>query len=112
MGPVFTGGRPTSIVVAAGPFTTRSELSFEPLEELLAAVAQQGAPPTALMLAGPFLDAAHPLVAAGQLETPLQHVFEQEVCLPHILTISLDWDAACTGCAPHYACDSRVLLFA
>jgi DNA polymerase alpha subunit B len=81
MDPVFTGGRPTSIVVAAGPFTTRSELSFEPLEELLATAAQQGAPPTALLLAGPFLDAAHPVVAAGQLETPLQHVFEQEVCV-------------------------------
>jgi DNA polymerase alpha/epsilon subunit B len=68
-----------SLVVAAGPFTTKSELSFEPLEELLEAVAQQGAAPTALLLAGPFLDAAHPAVAAGQLEASLQHVYEQEV---------------------------------
>lgn len=66
--------------MAAGPFTTKSDLSFEPLEELLAAAAAlQGGPPAALLLAGPFLDAGHPVVAGSQLDIPLQHVFEQEV---------------------------------
>lgn len=74
------GGRPTSIVVAAGPFTTKTDMSFEPLEELLtAAAALQGGPPVALLLTGPFLDAGHPVVAGAQLDTSFQHVFEQEV---------------------------------
>lgn len=68
-----------SIVVAAGPFTTSADLEFEPLQELLRACkALQGGPPAALLLAGPFLDASHELVANGQLEQPFQRVFEQQ----------------------------------
>jgi len=65
--------------VAAGPFTTSADLEFEPLQELLRACeALQGGPPAALLLAGPFLDASHELVANGQLEQPFQRVFEQQ----------------------------------
>lgn len=65
------------MVVAAGPFTTCDDLSFEPLAALLDAC--RAAPPDLLLLLGPFLDAGHPLVAGGLLEDTFQGIYESAV---------------------------------
>ena len=55
--------RPLSMLLASGPYTTETDLSFAPLHALLEkASAQQ---PDILILTGPFLDLEHPLIASG-----------------------------------------------
>jgi len=56
-------GQSTSIIVASGPFTTTSDLSYHPLEDLLGTVTES--PPDVLVLMGPFVDAQHPMVLSG-----------------------------------------------
>jgi hypothetical protein len=53
------------VAVAAGPFTTTDDLSYEPLSALLAALGS--CPPDVLLLLGPFVDAEHPEVRAWPL---------------------------------------------
>jgi DNA polymerase alpha subunit B len=62
----FLGGLPLSMVMASGPFTCSSDLTYKPLEDLLGHVAQQK--PDVLILTGPFVDCKHRLLnpdAAG-----------------------------------------------
>ncbi|MEW5314839.1 MAG: hypothetical protein WDW38_006308 [Sanguina aurantia] len=66
-----------SVVVAAGPFTTSEDLSFQPLSDLLAYCAEQA--PDTLLLVGPFLDVEHPLVSCGLCERTFARVFQEEV---------------------------------
>jgi DNA polymerase alpha subunit B len=60
--------RPLVVLVAAGPYTRDDDLDFAPLHALLAAADAQRA--DALLLSGPFVDAEHPLVRAGDLDLP------------------------------------------
>lgn len=53
------------VVVASGPFTTTDNLLYEPLTDLLSVLKEN--PPHMLILLGPLLDAAHPLVVENQL---------------------------------------------
>lgn len=57
---------PLNIVVAAGPYTADNNLLFEPLEEICRRVAETC--PDVLILLGPFIDAEHPMVQAGEFE--------------------------------------------
>ncbi|KAK4546414.1 hypothetical protein LTR36_002091 [Oleoguttula mirabilis] len=61
--------RPLSMLLASGPYTTDTDLSFAPLHELLRQAADQKA--DVLILAGPFLDLEHPIVASGDFEDHL-----------------------------------------
>ncbi len=63
-GDKFSGGRPLSIITACGPFTTTEDLEYEPLNDLLTIVRESW--PDVAILCGPFVDAKHPSVAAGQ----------------------------------------------
>mmetsp|Transcript_15441 Transcript_15441/g.39066 ORF Transcript_15441/g.39066 Transcript_15441/m.39066 type:complete len:544 (-) Transcript_15441:42-1673(-) len=54
------------VVVAAGPFSSASNLDFEPLRELCKVIRQD--PPSAVILCGPFIDLLHPLISPKKEE--------------------------------------------
>lgn len=54
-----------NIIVASGPYTSDSNLDFEPLQAICDRAAESTA--DALILLGPFLDTEHPLVASGDI---------------------------------------------
>lgn len=64
------------IIVAAGPFTTASNLQFEPLEDFLDVVCRER--PDVAVLTGPFVDGRHALINE-QLPASFDAVFEQRV---------------------------------
>ncbi|ATY60022.1 DNA polymerase alpha primase associated subunit [Cordyceps militaris] len=59
---------PLTLFFAAGPYTADDNLDFAPLHALCEQAADTHA--DVLVLAGPFLDADHPLVAAGDFDLP------------------------------------------
>lgn len=59
---------PLSVLFAAGPYTADDNLDYEPLHALCGQAADARA--DALVLAGPFVDADHPLVATGDFDLP------------------------------------------
>ncbi|PHH76082.1 hypothetical protein CDD82_4143 [Ophiocordyceps australis] len=59
---------PLSILFASGPYTADDNVDYEPLDALCRQAADSYA--DALILAGPFLDAHHPLVATGSFDLP------------------------------------------
>ncbi|KAI5368247.1 putative DNA polymerase alpha/delta/epsilon, subunit B, DNA polymerase alpha, subunit B [Septoria linicola] len=61
--------RPLHMILASGPYTTDTDLSFAPLYALLERAANERA--DALILTGPFLDLEHPVVASGDFEPHL-----------------------------------------
>ncbi|KAK3051471.1 DNA-directed DNA polymerase alpha subunit pol12 [Extremus antarcticus] len=61
--------RPLHLLLASGPYTTETDLSFAALHALLARAADEK--PDVLILTGPFLDLEHPLVASGDFESSL-----------------------------------------
>ncbi|KAM0746375.1 DNA polymerase alpha, subunit B [Meredithblackwellia eburnea MCA 4105] len=64
-------GAPMQLVVACGPFTVDSNLSYEPLTALLNLASKEK--PDLLLLIGPFVDADHPLIKSGDVtQTPAQ----------------------------------------
>ena len=70
------GGRPLVVLVASGPYTRDDDLDFAPLRALLAAAEAQHA--DALLLSGPFVDAEHPLVRAGDFDLPPTYPVEPD----------------------------------
>lgn len=63
-------------LIAAGPYTTRENLNYEPLEDLLAVVARSHS--DVVFLAGPFVDAEHDQVSA-LTPLPFEQLFELRV---------------------------------
>ncbi|KAK3631419.1 DNA-directed DNA polymerase alpha subunit pol12 [Elasticomyces elasticus] len=61
--------RPLGVLVAAGPYTTDSDLDFVALHTLLAKAEEERT--DVLILCGPFLDLEHPAIRSGDLETYL-----------------------------------------
>jgi DNA polymerase alpha subunit B len=61
--------RPLSYMIAGGPYTPETDLSFSALHSLLSTATTQR--PDVLILTGPFLDLEHPLLASGDLEAHL-----------------------------------------
>ncbi|KAL2163005.1 hypothetical protein VTH06DRAFT_6841 [Thermothelomyces fergusii] len=60
--------RPLAVLFAAGPYTADDNLDFEPLRALCSEAADGFV--DAVVLAGPFLDAEHPLLATGDFDLP------------------------------------------
>lgn len=58
--------RPLSLLVASGPYTPDTDLSFAAFHTLLDKAAEQQT--DVLVLTGPFLDLDHPLIASGDFE--------------------------------------------
>jgi DNA polymerase alpha subunit B len=59
----FQNSMPLRIVTASGPFTTVDNLEYQPLLDLMAIVQQHA--PDVVILAGPFVDLKHPVLASG-----------------------------------------------
>ena len=74
-----TGRRGTSLVVAAGPFTSAEDLEYAPLGALLDFCSQPEHRPDVLLLLGPFVDAEHPAVRGGLLEESFEDVYASRV---------------------------------
>ena len=62
------------IVVAAGPFTTVNDLSFEPLKEVVEKVCREK--PDVLVLCGPFVDRDHPIIRKGMVDIDFEELFQ------------------------------------
>ena len=62
-------GVPLSVFAAAGPFTTTTNLEFEPLADFLAIIARLK--PDVVILMGPFVDIKHPLFRDGVVQMDL-----------------------------------------
>jgi DNA polymerase alpha subunit B len=60
---------PLNMLVASGPYTMDTDLSFAPLQALLNRAEEHKA--DVLILTGPFLDLEHPLLASGDFEDHL-----------------------------------------
>jgi len=56
---------PLNVLISSGPYTTDTELDFEPLQEICDQALSTSA--DALILLGPFLDIEHPLIASGNI---------------------------------------------
>ncbi|CCG81096.1 DNA polymerase alpha subunit B [Taphrina deformans PYCC 5710] len=56
----------TSIIIAAGPYTPNSDLSFEALKALQAVVSSTK--PQGVILIGPFVDLTHPMIKSGDID--------------------------------------------
>ena len=69
-----------SILVAAGPFTDPGDLEYAPLRRVLALAARLR--PALLLLAGPFVDEVHPLLAGGLVDEPFAATFQARVAAP------------------------------
>lgn len=67
-----------NIVVATGPFTSKHDLNYEPLNELLAYCKQNT--PDVLILLGPFFDADHPSMLDGSMKaTTVESYFDNMI---------------------------------
>lgn len=60
--------RPLITLVAAGPYTTETELDFSAFNALISAAQEMQA--DSLILSGPFIDSEHPLVRTGDFDLP------------------------------------------
>ena len=67
---------PLNILIGAGPYTADDNLDFEPLHALCSQAADSYA--DALVLAGPFLDIDHPLLASGDFDLPEEALMEPD----------------------------------
>ncbi|RDA92372.1 hypothetical protein CP533_4401 [Ophiocordyceps camponoti-saundersi (nom. inval.)] len=59
---------PLNIIFASGPYTADDNLDFEPLHALCSRAADELV--DAIVLAGPFIDVDHPLIASGDFDLP------------------------------------------
>ncbi|KAF8967116.1 DNA polymerase alpha/epsilon subunit B-domain-containing protein [Flammula alnicola] len=64
---------PASMFVACGPFTTDADTGYKPWRALLQQIKVQK--PDVLLLIGPFVDAAHPKIKAGDLDVSPANLF-------------------------------------
>jgi DNA polymerase alpha subunit B len=67
---------PLNILIGAGPYTADDNLDFEPLHALCSQAADSYA--DVLILAGPFLDIDHPLLASGDFDLPEEALLESD----------------------------------
>lgn len=67
---------PLSVILGSGPYTADDNLDFEPLHAICSKAADTYA--DALVLAGPFLDTEHPLIASGDFDLPAEAVVEPD----------------------------------
>ncbi|PNS19273.1 hypothetical protein CAC42_2450 [Sphaceloma murrayae] len=68
--------RPLSMIVASGPYTPDTDLSYEALHTLLDRAADSRT--DVLILTGPFLDLEHPLIASGDITLPPSYPVSSE----------------------------------
>ncbi|KAL7453331.1 hypothetical protein ACHAWC_004999 [Mediolabrus comicus] len=57
-------GKPLSIVTLCGPFTTKDNLNYDPLQDIVYSISRDK--PDVVIMCGPFVDARQPLVKGGE----------------------------------------------
>jgi DNA polymerase alpha subunit B len=67
---------PLTVLLASGPYTSDSNLDFEPLHALCEHASDTYA--DALILSGPFLDIDHPMIASGDVDLPDDAVIDPD----------------------------------
>lgn len=67
---------PLTVLFASGPYTADDNLDFEPLHALCSEAAD--ACVDALVLAGPFIDIEHPLIASGDFDLPGDAAYDSD----------------------------------
>ncbi|KAI0766425.1 DNA polymerase alpha, subunit B [Trametes elegans] len=68
-----TGQTQFTMCIACGPFTPDADLAYRPLQSLFTKLASTK--PAVLLLVGPFIDATHPAIKAGDVEVPPREMF-------------------------------------
>lgn len=68
---------PLSMVVASGPFTKSTDITFEPMHELIQYC--QVNKPNILIINGPFLDSDNQIIASGELPDVYASFFEKMI---------------------------------
>lgn len=66
-----------SMLVAAGPFTSKDDALYEPLQAVLDHCSER--PPHVLLLLGPFVDVEHPSIQAGTIQDSFDDIFATQV---------------------------------
>lgn len=66
---------PLTFVIAAGPFTSKEDLTYDPLQRLIAYCKEFK--PDVLLLMGPFMDADHELISTNALTETFESFFEK-----------------------------------
>lgn len=67
---------PATFLFASGPYTADDNLDFEPLHTLCDRAADTYA--DALILAGPFIDSEHPMIASGDFDLPMDLPYDPD----------------------------------
>ncbi|KAI5896475.1 uncharacterized protein SCHCODRAFT_02569047 [Schizophyllum commune H4-8] len=75
-----TSSAPFTMAVFAGPYTSDSDLNFAPWQSALAALREEAV--DVVVLLGPFLDSAHPLIKTGDADEPLHRMFLRRFLMP------------------------------
>ncbi|KAI9498209.1 DNA polymerase alpha subunit B N-terminal-domain-containing protein [Zychaea mexicana] len=73
----LTQGKPIEIIVSAGPYTLDSDLSYQPLDELLRSCTKQR--PDVVILLGPFVSENHPGFVNGSIDALPEDIFQERV---------------------------------
>ena len=70
LGTTSAQGRPLQIMTACGPFTTHSNLDYEPLRDFIMGSVKTNKPDICI-LTGPFVDLRQPILQKGKIRLPL-----------------------------------------
>lgn len=98
-------GSLSRVAIASGPFTTSTDLSFEPLKALIEKACQDNL--DYLVLGGPFVDRDHPLIKSGTIDVEFGELFR--LCCDSFSKVCLLLDKAC--CSPFdFSTDCGCLL--
>ncbi|KAK0201753.1 DNA polymerase alpha subunit B [Desarmillaria ectypa] len=71
---------PFSMCIASGPYTSDSDLSFKPWRAFLPILKSKK--PAVVLLIGPFIDASHPLLRVGAIDTTPLKLFQAQFTKP------------------------------
>ncbi|KAJ7729641.1 DNA polymerase alpha/epsilon subunit B-domain-containing protein [Mycena maculata] len=69
-----------SVFIASGPYTTDQDLGFKPWRALIKKITE--AKPAVVILLGPFVDALHPLIKSGDVDSPPLTLFHTRFIKP------------------------------
>ncbi|KAJ9098934.1 hypothetical protein QFC19_006158, partial [Naganishia cerealis] len=72
-----TAGAPVEVMLAAGPYTLDADLEYAPFEALVETAIRDR--PDVLLLLGPFVDAAHPLLKVGDTDYTPAQLFREHI---------------------------------
>ncbi|TBU48523.1 DNA polymerase alpha, subunit B [Dichomitus squalens] len=72
-----TGDTHFTMHVACGPFTSDGDLQYRPLQTLIAKL--KAAKPAVTLLVGPFMDASHPSIKIGDVDSTPTETFRTEI---------------------------------